>query len=126
MNGSLLLAALGYPLFEPLTEQTESKTEQAFVCNRSGVKASGIYTNEGMVVLNGSSAPMTTERKTKQRFFDKRDELLAKGIIAIEADRFVFQRDSLFQTPQWGFNIFITSHVKWLERLENRGRCYLA
>ena len=104
--GSLLLATLGYPLFEPLTEQTASATTQAFVCNRSGVQASGIYTNEGMVVLKGSSAPMTTERKTKQRFFDKRDKLLDKGIIAIEKDRFVFQRDYLFQTPS-GASMFL-------------------
>jgi len=104
--GSLLLATLGYPLFEPLTEQTASTTKQAFVCNRSGVQASGIYTNEGMVVLKGSSAPMTTGRKTKQRFFDKRDKLLDKGIIAIEKDRFVFQRDYLFQTPS-GASMFL-------------------
>jgi len=104
--GSLLLATLGYPFFEPLTEQTASKTEQAFVCNRSGVKASGIYTNEGMVVLKGSSARMTTQRKTKQRAFDKRDELLEKGIIAIESDRFVFHRDYLFQTPS-GASMFL-------------------
>jgi len=103
--GSLLLATLGYPLFEQLTEQTAS-TKQVFVCNRSGVQASGIYTNEGMVVLKGSSAPMATERKTKQRFFDKRDKLLDKGIIAIEKDRFVFQRDYLFQTPS-GASMFL-------------------
>lgn len=85
---SLLLATLGYPFFEPLTEQAATEIEQVFICNRTGVDAKGIYTNEGMVVLQGSSAPMTTKRKTEQRFFDKRDQLLAKGVIAIEAERF--------------------------------------
>ena len=56
--GSLLLATLGYPLFEPLTDQSPTQTEQVFVCNRASVKAMGIYTNEGIVVLKGSKAPM--------------------------------------------------------------------
>ncbi|BDU40839.1 GIY-YIG nuclease family protein [Vibrio nigripulchritudo] len=97
--GSLLLATLGYPIFEALTEQTKTKAEQTFVCNRAGVNAKGIYTNEGMVVLKGSSAPMTTKRKTDQRFYDKRDALRDKGVVSTEGDRFVFQRDYLFRTP---------------------------
>ena len=97
--GSLLLATLGYPIFESLTEATTQQTEQVFLCTRTDVDAKGIYTNEGMVVLKGSSAPMTTKRKTDQRYFDKRDQLLAKGVIAEQGGRFVFQRDYLFPTP---------------------------
>ncbi|WP_028303196.1 GIY-YIG nuclease family protein [Oceanospirillum maris] len=95
----LLLATLGYPIFEPLTESASDTATRVFKCRRTGVDAHGIYTNEGMVVLKGSSAPMTTKRKTEQRFYDKRDSLLAKGVIAVEGGRFVFQRDYLFQTP---------------------------
>ncbi|BFM48548.1 GIY-YIG nuclease family protein [Marinomonas sp. THO17] len=104
--GSLLLATLGYPIFEPLTEQTSLATTPVFHCNRAGVNAKGMYTNEGMVVLKGSSAPMSTQRKTEQRFYDKRDELIAKGIISVENERFVFQRDYLFQTPS-GASMFL-------------------
>ena len=104
--GSLLLATLGYPVFESLAESTALKTEQTFICQRSGVKAKGIYTNEGMVVLKGSSAPITTTRKSEQRFYDKRDQLVAKGIVIMEGDRFVFQRDYLFQTPS-GASMFL-------------------
>ncbi len=104
--GSLLLATLGYPIFERLTEVTTLKTEQVFICNRSDVDAKGVYTNEGMVVLKGSSAPIITKRKTEQRFFDKRDQLLAKGVIKTEGERSVFQRDYLFQTPS-GASMFL-------------------
>lgn len=96
---SLLLATLGYPIFEPLTEPTMAKAEQTFICNRAGVNAKGIYTSEGMVILKGSSAPMATKRKTDQRFYDKRDELIAKGAVTTDGQRFVFQRDYLFRTP---------------------------
>ncbi|MBR7890148.1 GIY-YIG nuclease family protein [Marinomonas sp. A79] len=104
--GSLLLATLGYPIFEPLAEQSSTKPEQVFICNRADVDARGIYTNEGMVVLKGSSAPMTTTRKTDQRFYDKRDRLLAKGVIVEQNGRFVFQRDYLFPSPS-GASMFL-------------------
>jgi len=104
--GRLLLATLGYPIFESLAEPAALKTEQIFTCNRTGVDAKGIFTNEGMVVLKGSSAPMMTKRKTEQRFFDKRDRLLAKGVITSEGERSVFQRDYLFQTPS-GASMFL-------------------
>ncbi|MDB4838088.1 DUF4357 domain-containing protein [Marinomonas sp.] len=132
--GRLLLATLGYPIFEPLI--VESFTEQhngpIFLCKRTGVNAKAVYTNEGMVVLKGSSAPMTTRRKTEQRFFDKRDELLAKGVIAVEKstsrrpvsdnDRFVFQRDYLFQTPS-GASMFLllASSNGWVDWKTEQG-----
>lgn len=104
--GSLLLATLGYPIFEPLTDLTNSTRDQIFTCTRAGVDARGLYTSEGMVVLKGSSAPMTTRRKTEQRYFDKRDQLIEKGIITVEGERFVFQRDYLFQSPS-GASMFL-------------------
>jgi predicted GIY-YIG superfamily endonuclease len=119
---SLLLATLSYPIFEPLTEPTTTKTEQIFSCNRTGVNAKGIYTNEGMVVLKGSSAPMTTKRKTEERFFAKRDELLAKGVIAQQGERFVFQRDYLFQSPS-GASMFLllASSNGWVDWKTEQG-----
>lgn len=120
--GRLLLATLGYPIFEPLTETSPTKEEQLFFCNRTGVDAKGVYTNEGMVVLKGSSAPMTTQRKTEQRFYDKRDQLIAKGIIAEQGGRFVFQRDYLFPTPSGAsmFLLLATSNG-WLDWKTEKG-----
>ncbi|GAA0246942.1 GIY-YIG nuclease family protein [Marinomonas primoryensis] len=120
--GSLLLATLGYPIFEPLTELSTTKTEQVFSCSRTGVDAKGIYTNEGMVVLKDSFAPMITKRKTEQRFYDKRDQLLAKGVIAQQGDRFVFQRDYLFPTPS-GASMFLllASSNGWVDWKTEQG-----
>ncbi|MFD1009102.1 GIY-YIG nuclease family protein [Oceanisphaera ostreae] len=120
--GSLLLATLGYPIFEPLTEPSTTKTEQVFSCSRTGVNAKGIYTSEGMVVLKGSSAPMFTKRKTEQRSYDKRDQLLAKGVTAQQGERFVFQRDYLFQTPS-GASMFLllASSNGWVDWKTDQG-----
>lgn len=96
---SLLLATLGYPIFESLVKPTEIATEQMFICNRAGVDAKAYYTNEGMVVLKGSSAPFNAKRKTEPRLVEKRDALLEKGILTRHGDDVVFERDYLFKTP---------------------------
>lgn len=96
---SLLLATLGYPIFESLVKPAEIATEQVFICNRAGVDAKAYYTNEGMVVLKGSSAPFNAKRKTEPRLVEKRDALLEKGILTRHGDDVVFERDYLFKTP---------------------------
>jgi predicted GIY-YIG superfamily endonuclease len=107
--GSLLLATLGYPIFEPLTENKEGSETEYFYCRRSGVDARGIYTNEGMVVIKGSSGPFLTKRKDKKRHTEHRDELLAKGVLKKEGDTFVFQRDYLFKSPSGASSILVLS-----------------
>lgn len=98
--GSLLLATLGYPIFEALVDAEEAATEEVFYCKRGGVDAKAFYTNEGMVILKGSSAPYVPKRKTTQpRLIAQRDSLLEKGVLAKDGDNVVFQKDYLFKTP---------------------------
>lgn len=97
--GALLLATLGYPIFESITKVSSQHEEQLFYCSRADVKATAMYTNQGMVVLKGSSAPFDTSRKTHTPLIQKRDELLNSGVISKEDQRFVFQRDYLFNSP---------------------------
>lgn len=113
---SLLLATLGYPIFETLVKPTETATEQLFICNRAGVDAMAYYTNEGMVVLKGSSAPFEAKRKTDHRIVEKRDALLEKGILSRQGDNVVFERDYLFKTPSGasGFMLLGSSNG-WLD-----------
>ncbi len=124
--GSLLLATLGYPIFEPLAEPAGAKAEQTFICNRAGIDAKGIYTSEGMVILKGSSAPMTTKRKTDQRFYDQRDALLDKGVVvevvSAKGQRFVFKRDYLFRTPSGASTcLLLASSNGWLDWKTDKG-----
>lgn len=98
--GSILLATLGYPVFEELIDESDAKDGEMFYFRRSGVDAKAYYTNEGMVMLKGSSAPFTSQRKTTQpRLIAQRDTLLEKGVISKEGDRIIFQKDYLFKTP---------------------------
>lgn len=97
--GALLLATLGYPVFESLRKAGADEENERVYCKRSGVDAYGYYTNEGLVVLKGSSAPHNTARQTDPRIVQKRDELLKGGILVQQDDRVVFSRDHLFPSP---------------------------
>lgn len=98
--GSLLLATLGYPIFEALLDPSDGDTKEMFFCKRAGVDGKAYYTNEGMVVLKGSSAPYVPSRKTTQsRLISQRDALLDKGILEKEGERVVFTKDYLFKSP---------------------------
>ena len=53
-TGSVLLATLGYPLFDPVgVSGTSSTDEDVFTCTSSGITGRGLYTPEGFVVLKG-------------------------------------------------------------------------
>ncbi|MBE2895947.1 GIY-YIG nuclease family protein [Pasteurellaceae bacterium HPA106] len=118
---ALLLATLGYPIFEPLlTEHNEQQT--IFCCTRGGVDAQGIYTNDGMVVLKGSSMPYAVKRKMDIKSVEKRDHFLLKGILRREGDRCIFQQNYLFQTPSGASSfLLLGSSNGWVDWKTKQG-----
>ena len=100
-TGQSLLATLGHPLFEPVVRKAHGSTSQdEFICRASGSDARGLYTEEGFVVLKGSSGRkanvQSVQGTSTERF---RNRLIESGVIKIEGDRAVFAKDHLFASP---------------------------
>ena len=98
-TGSTLLATLGYPLFDPVATAPE-KTGVVFACTAGGAKGRGLYTKEGFVVLAGSigrrkNVPSIVG-KSDERF---RERLIDEGIMRVDGETMVFDKDHLFKTP---------------------------
>ncbi len=99
-TGRMLLSTLGYPVFDPVGRVTpEAADDEVFYCTAGGVEGRGLYTPEGFVVLKGSrgkrdNSPGFTE--TKQRF---RQRLFEGGVMRVEGDEVVFEKDHLFGSP---------------------------
>lgn len=111
----MLLTTLGYPFFKPLDKSSGngSEAQPEFFCTRSGVQASANYTNEGMVVLKGSSFPhFEREDASKHRlkFIEKRDELLQEGVLQRQGDRYVFMKDLLFPSPSAASSLLVQNN----------------
>ena len=100
-TAATLLATLGQPIFEPLTNAPTAKGEkELFYCKGSGADGVGEYTTEGFVVLKGSRGRLenvaSLQGRSSERF---REKLIAGGIMAANGNNVVFTRDHLFTSP---------------------------
>ena len=100
-TGSTLLATLGYPLFDALSKTTESGVvDQVFVCTASGTKGRGLYTEEGFVILKGSTGRLKNVPSiVGSAGANLRSRLLESGVMRAEGDSVVFEKDHLFRSP---------------------------
>jgi hypothetical protein len=100
-TAATLLATLGQPIFEPLTNALVSpgETKELFYCKGSGADGVGEYTTEGFVVRKGSRGRKENVESlspSNQRF---RSQLVTEGILTIQGNMLVFTRDHLFTSP---------------------------
>lgn len=122
--GSLLLATLGYPVFEPLLDNTSEDERIKFYCKRTGADASGYYTNEGFVVLKGSKGLLNpTAKKPREDMIAIREKLIEEGVISIDGNYTVFNRDHLFKSPSGASCVLVMNATNgWREWRTSDGR----
>jgi hypothetical protein len=104
-TAATLLATLGQPIFEPLTQTTvaiddKPKPVELFFCKGPDASAVGEYTAEGFVVHKNSTARMDNVahiKGTSQERF--REQLVTDGVLKLQDKQYVFTRDYLFSSP---------------------------
>lgn len=96
-----LLSTLGHPLFESVVRaEAGSEKPELLYCRGSSADGKGYYTEEGFVVLAGS-----TGRRGNVASIDKtadgrfRQRLIDSGVLREEGDRVVVTKDHLFGSP---------------------------
>lgn len=97
----VLMSTLGYPLFEPVVPVTPKGDEpELMFCKGSSADGRGYYTEEGFVVLQGSTgrreSVASVQKSGEGRY---RERLIESGILRIEGDRVVVVKDHLFGSP---------------------------
>lgn len=104
-TAATLLATLGQPIFEPLTNAPTAKgIVELFFCKGSGADGVGEYTSEGFVVHKGSKGRAeivpSIQGTSNERM---RSQLITEGVLAENAGSagslLVFTRDHLFSSP---------------------------
>ena len=96
-----MLATLGQPLFEPLTNLPTAKGEkELFYCKGSGADGVGEYTTEGFVVHKGSRGRAEIVASIQGTSNERlRNQLALDGILSAQNGMLVFTRDHLFSSP---------------------------
>lgn len=101
-TAATLLATLGQPIFEPLTNAPAFPNEkkELFYCKGSGADGVGEYTTEGFVVLKGSRGRVenvaSIQGTSNERF---RNQLITEGVMVTKDGMLAFTRDHLFTSP---------------------------
>jgi len=101
-TGQILLATLGYPLFDPVGKSaTAPKPEEVFYCKASGSDGRGLYTQEGFVVLKGSIGRLENVPSfVGTGWHEQRQRMVESGVVLREeGGKLVFMKDQLFKTP---------------------------
>ncbi len=100
-TAAALLATLGKPLFEPLTNSATAKGEaELFYCRGSGADGVGEYTPEGFVVHKGSRGRAEIVASIQGTSNERlRMQLVVDGILTELNGQLIFTRDHLFSSP---------------------------
>ena len=100
-TGQVLLATLGYPLFDALGRaRAGADGEREYRCTAAGADGRGLYTNEGFVVLAGSSGRRDNVKSIQGTSMERmRAKLVQSGVARVEGERIVFAKDHLFGSP---------------------------
>lgn len=104
---SLLMATLGYPIFEKLVDESNEDELEILYCTRTGANAQAVYTNEGLVVLKGSTGLLNPNGKSRADLVNARDRLIESGVLAVEGELTRFTKDWLFSTPSGASNVVV-------------------
>ena len=97
----LLLGVLNKPVFEPLKDNEED----VFTCSVDGYKARAQYTDDGMVVLQGSQARKETTPSAPSSLESRRDQLLEQDVLKDNGDHYEFTEDHAFSSPSTASSI---------------------
>jgi hypothetical protein len=122
----VLLATLGHPLFESLT-RTASKPhqdEKLYYCRGSDADGRGLYTEEGFVVLKGSTGRYDAAPSFRQHnYFHHRQRLIDQGVMSVQGDRVLFERDYLSKSPSFAAVCLLARAANgWGEWKDSTGR----
>lgn len=104
-TAATLLATLGQPIFEPLSNAPSAKGEvELFYCKGSGADGVGEYTAEGFVVHKGSKGRAEIVASIQGTSHERmRSQLTTEGVLVAQpgstGSLLVFTRDHLFSSP---------------------------
>lgn len=123
-TGSVLLATLGFPLFEPLVGRSSvGDAASIFYCNGPDAKGMGRLVEDGFVVLRGSKARVDIAPSAVRDVAGKREHLIAGGILAPDGLSLRFNEDYLFESPSGAATMVLARRANgWVEWKTGDGR----
>lgn len=114
----ILLATLGYPLYESKRKSTESS--MLFYVTGQGVKASGNLTDEGFLIYKGSQAKIEETPSCHTYLINMRSQLISAGILSEREGIYVFTQDHIFNSPSTAGGVILGRSTNGWTKWKNR------
>ena len=109
-NLKILLASLGYPIFQEPVTRKDKEVGTLFYCKGKGAVGNGRMTNEGFIVYKDSTASTQITDAVRKRNERIISSLLQSGHIKKISDKlFKFEKDYLFNSPSAASD-FVVGH----------------
>lgn len=121
-NATMILSALGYPIFSVGEIVAASDDESVLLCTKGDiVTARGRLVDEGLEVLGGSQAVKDVTRSLSHGSRKLRDFLITEGVLAEDGDHvYQFTRNYVFTSPSAASDVILggstNGRIKWKNR----------
>ncbi len=90
-----------------VNNDTKPQVSIRLFLNVSGLKASAITTDEGIVVLKGSDAAFDIKESLSDGYRLLREKLKSNGTLVVENNKFKFDKEQLFRTASQAANVIV-------------------
>jgi hypothetical protein len=118
-----LFSTLGYPILDPLATDQQRQDHRALRCQGRGADARGAYTEDGLVVFEGSEARLGTADSVPDTVLRRRENLREEGTLVEENGALVFTEDHPFDSPSGAAGVVLgRSSNGWREWKDQEGR----
>jgi hypothetical protein len=119
-TAKILIATLGYPLFEELRKA--KSTKELFYCKGKKAHATGEFTDDGLLVHKDSLCTLEESRLARPWVIKMRLLLLQKHVLIEKEGMLVFESDYIFASPSAAAAVVLARSANgWLEWKDKTG-----
>ncbi|MDP2541330.1 hypothetical protein CSC81_00935 [Tenacibaculum discolor] len=120
-TAKILLATLGYPIFEEKRKATTQK--ELFYCKGKDASAIGELTDDGFLVYKGSKSNLKETKSIGSWVSRIRKQLIEDTILKEENGLYIFQSDYVFNSPSAAAAIVLARAANgWTEWKDKNGK----
>jgi len=109
----ILVATLGYPIFDHIKKPHK---KDVLYCEGKSAKAEGEYTEDGLVVFEGSVCNLHETQSAGPYVKNWRDQLVKDGVLIQSGDVLKFTQDHIFSSPSTAAAVVLARRANgWTE-----------
>lgn len=119
----ILVGTLGFPLFEDQRGSDKIVEEERYHCKGKAARAQAIITDEGVLVLKGSTANLNETSTAGNWIIGMRKKLIDREVLVAKGKVWEFTKDELFKSPSAAAGAVLARRANgWIEWKDKSGR----